>query len=279
MLNHLIVKFTVAIKYDFKGNPIDPEQQLLDDLAITDADWSVLDDTDLSTEVFTSSVTYDALNRPMTTTDPGGNVQAYTYDKGGALQKVKLNGDAYVKNIRYNAKGQRQAIWYGNGTKTSYTYDTDTFRLRRLQTVNVNNLSPHYNEILQDLHYWYDPVGNITEIQDDAQQTLFFDNSVVAPTQQFTYDALYRLTEAEGRERQGTNNFGTDDNYSDAAWQTSHKGDGNAVQNYKQKYTYDEAGNILELKHPLLEMFRRASLTVYKPDCNPVLANQFQNMG
>ncbi len=89
---------------------------------------------------------------------------------------------------------------------------------------------------MQALRYWYDPVGNVTGIQDDARQTLFFDNSVVAPTQQFTYDALYRLTEAEGRERQGTNNFGTDDNYSDAAWQTSHKGDGNAVQNYKQKY-------------------------------------------
>ncbi len=236
-------------EYDFKGNVLDTEQQLLDDPALTDADWSVLDDTDLSMEVFTSSVTYDALNRPVTTTDPGSNVHEFTYDKGGFLKKVKLNTDEYVKNIRYDAKGQRQAIWYGNGTKTSYTYDEFTFRLRRLLTVNVDSGNPHYNEKMQDLHYYYDPVGNITTIEDEAEQTLFYDNSIVAPTQKFTYDALYRLIKAKGRELIGTASFGTEDNWNDSPWQTTHKGDGNAVQNYKQKYTYDEAGNILELKH------------------------------
>ncbi|WP_160370485.1 RHS repeat domain-containing protein [Sphingobacterium humi] len=235
-------------EYDFKGNPLETQQQLLDDATLTDADWSGTPPA-LSTEVFTSSLTYDALNRPITTTDAGGNVQAYTYDKGGLLKSVELNSTIYVQDIHYDAKGQRQAIWYGNGTKTSYTYDPDTFRLRRLLTVNVDSLSPHYNEVLQDLHYWYDPVGNITRIQDDAQQTLFFNNSVVAPTQKFTYDALYRLIEARGRELIGTATFGASDNWNDSAWQTSHKGNGNAVQNYTQHYTYDEVGNILELQH------------------------------
>src|SRR5690554_5218268 len=228
--------------YDFKGNPLVTEQQLLDDATISDADWSL--NPSLNTEVFTSIITYDALNRPVTQTDPGGNVHEFTYDKGGFLKKVKLNTDEYVKDIHYNEKGQRSAIWYGNGTKTSYTYDEFTFRLRRLLTVNLNN-----NEILQDLNYWYDPVGNITEIQDNAQQTLFFNNAVIAPTQKFVYDALYRLIEAKGRELIGTADFGTKDNWNDSSWKTSHKGDGSAVQNYTQKYTYDEVGNILELQH------------------------------
>src|SRR5690606_41921355 len=73
--------------------------------------------------------------------------------------------------------------------------------------------------------------------------------SVVAPTQEFTYDALYRLIEAKGRELIGTASFGAEDNWNDAPWQTTHKGDGNAVQNYTQHYTYDEVGNILELQH------------------------------
>src|SRR5690554_4643275 len=47
----------------------------------------------------------------------------------------------------------------------------------------------------------------------------------------------------------GTADFGSEDNWNDAAWQTSHKGDGSAVQNYTQKYSYDEVGNILELQH------------------------------
>lgn len=71
----------------------------------------------------------------------------------------------------------------------------------------------------------------------------------MSPTQAFIYDALYRLIEATGRELIGTATFGATDNWNDSAWQTTHKGDGNAVQNYTQKYTYDAVGNILELRH------------------------------
>ena len=35
---------------------------------------------------------------------------------------------------------------------------------------------------MQDLGYVYDPAGNVTHIQDDAQQTLYFKNQVVTPT-------------------------------------------------------------------------------------------------
>ncbi|MBX9449846.1 MAG: RHS repeat-associated core domain-containing protein [Taibaiella sp.] len=157
---------------------------------------------------------------------------------------MKLNSGVYISDLHYDAKGQRMAIWYGNGTKTGYTYDPLTFRLRRLLTTGTSG-----TVIYQDLHYWYDASGNITEIQDDAQQTLYFNNSVVAPTQEFTYDALYRLIEAKGRELIGTASFGTEDNWNDSAWQTTHKGNGNAVQNYTQQYSYDEAGNILQVQH------------------------------
>jgi len=230
-------------EYDFKGNPLQTQQQLLNDATLTDVDWG--SSPALSTEVFTGSITYDALNRPVNTTDPGGNIQAFTYDKGGLLKTVALNDNSYVNDIHYDAKGQRQAIWYGNGTKTSYTYDPDTFRLRRLLTVNLST-----NTQLQDLNYYYDPVGNITTIRDDAQQTLFFNNSVVSPTQTFTYDALYRLTAATGRELKGTASFGNEDNWNDAPWMGQPQpGNGSAVQNYTQHYTYDAVGNILSLQH------------------------------
>jgi hypothetical protein len=53
---------------------------------------------------------------------------------------------------------------------------------------------------LQDLSYTFDPVGNILQITDAAQQTLFYNNSVVLPQNLFEYDALYRLVSATGRE-------------------------------------------------------------------------------
>ena len=57
------------------------------------------------------------------------------------------------------------------------------------------------------------------------------------------------MIQAEGRELIGTATFGAKDNWNDAAWQTTQKGDGNAVQNYAQLYPYDAVGNILELQH------------------------------
>jgi RHS repeat-associated protein len=240
-------KQSIPNGYDFKGNPIVAEQHLLADKILSDADWDTLTDSDLDTEAYSSASIMDALGRPVEMTDPGSNIHNYIYDKGGALKKVLLNSTEYVKDIHYNAKGQRDAIWYGNGTKTGYTYDDLNYRLRRLLTVNVDMASVHYNEILQDLNYWYDPVGNITQINDGAQQTLFYANTLIDPTQKFTYDALYRLIKAEGREQIGTNTFGPDDNTKDAAWKV-HLGS-DAAQTYVQRYTYDEAGNILELKH------------------------------
>ena len=92
---------------------------------------------------------------------------------------------------------------------------------------------------------------DITTIRDDSQQTIFYNNSVVSPSQDFTYDALYRLVRSEGREAVGLATFGSEDNYSDSAWMESTPLPSNtsAVQRYIQKYGYDKAGNIIQLQH------------------------------
>jgi RHS repeat-associated protein len=228
--------------YDFKGNPVLAKQSFFVDKTLTNADWSL--NPTLNTEEWTSNVLIDALNRPVRMVDQGGNTTEHLYDHGSALKKVKVGGVEYVKDIHYDAKGQRQSIWYGNDTKTSYTYDALTYRLTRLLTVKISS-----NDILQDLNYYYDPVGNITTIKDATQQPLFFNNTIVSPTQSFTYDALSRLIQAKGRELKGTATFGAEDNWKDSFWQTTHKGDGNATQTYVQNYTYDAVGNIKELQH------------------------------
>jgi RHS repeat-associated protein len=97
---------------------------------------------------------------------------------------------------------------------------------------------------LQDLNYYYDSVGNIVQVRDDAQQTHYFSNQVVAPTSTFEYDALYRLTKATGRELNGlvaptgadfVNNKGCPNTAS------------NAMRNYTYNYSYDQLGNILQM--------------------------------
>ena len=133
---------------------------------------------------------------------------------------------AGVTSIDYDAKAQRLRIDYTNGASTRYRYDPDTFRLVHLYThrdptftgdcdnpqpppptvAAPDNPPPNTPCGLQNLHYTYDPVGNITHIRDDAQQTIYFRNKRVEPSNDYTYDALYRLIDATGREHLGQTN-------------------------------------------------------------------------
>ena len=93
------------------------------------------------------------------------------------------------------------------------TYDPLTFRLVHLLTqrdaVAFPDDCPQPPPAgwpgcqVQNLFYTYDPAGNITDIRDDAQQTIYFRNARVEPSAEYTYDAIYRLIEATGREHLG----------------------------------------------------------------------------
>ena len=185
--------------FDFKGNLLRGTRQLVADYK-TVPDW--VGTVELEAEVFLSSATFDALNRPISLAMPDRSEIKPTYNEANLLEQVqaRLRGASgwtpFVLDVDYNAKGQRERIEYGNGTSASYAYDPLTFRLTHLQTLRGV-------ERLQDLAYTYDPAGNITHIQDDAQQTVFFANTVVEPHADYTYDALYQLIAATGREHIG----------------------------------------------------------------------------
>jgi RHS repeat-associated protein len=131
-----------------------------------------------------------------------------------------------------------------NRTTTIFSYDRETFRLTQLKTTRASD-----GAVLQNLQYTYDPVGNITEILDSAQQAVFFDNDVVLPVMAYVYDAIYRLTEGKGRELAG----GLADvqrDHNDLPLQSlPFANDTNAVRNYTEAYTYDAVGNILSMSH------------------------------
>ena len=79
---------------------------------------------------------------------------------------------------------------------------------------------------------------------------IFFNNQKITGVSKYTYDALYRLAEATGRENNAALNFGTCDNWNDKPFMHSmNPGDPMAVRNYTQQYQYDAVGNIMEMKH------------------------------
>ncbi|MBT3209769.1 MAG: hypothetical protein HN704_12715 [Bacteroidetes bacterium] len=235
--------FNTFIEYDFKGNLVYLRKRFCDAYNQT-IDWS--GSPALLSDIFNTEFTYDAMNRPKSMKQPDNSVIAYDYNKAGLLDKMKakIRGSAtwtdFVNNINYNEKGQRTKIFYENGSKTSYYYDAETFRLTRLLTTRDTG-----SDILQDINYTYDAVGNITEIEDDAQQTHYYSNSVVEPKGKYYYDALYRLTKATGRELSSLAMPSHTDFVNNLAVPNTAS---NAMQNYTQEYTYDELGNINQMK-------------------------------
>jgi YD repeat-containing protein len=147
-----------------------------------------------------------------------------------------------IADITYDAKGQRQSITYGNGAITRYEYDPQTYRLVRLST--KRKAAP---EQLQDLNYTYDPVGNITEIRDHAQQTVYFKNAVVEPHCAYEYDALNRLVKASGRENAKA--AGAPTHKSLAPDIGSFPQTDATLRNYTESYVYDSVGNIQQMRH------------------------------
>ena len=260
----------VTLTYDFRGRTVAQTRQVYEDIT-TEADWDALDglDTladieaepvigDLSAETFTVATAYDALDRVTEQTAPDTSRTAPGYDAAGRLVTVRVylrgavTATDFVTGIiasrRLNARGQRESITYANNTETSYEYDAQRLWLSRILT-NRSSASTHGAATLQDLGYTRDAVGNITGITDDAQEDVFFDNEQVTPDRTFLYDALYRLVEATGREKVGQTQT--------TAWYSAYAGTPGtipdetdpALRTYSQSYTYDEAGNILEMAH------------------------------
>ncbi|WP_437606295.1 RHS repeat-associated core domain-containing protein [Sorangium sp. So ce834] len=103
--------------------------------------------------------------------------------------------------------------------------------------------------MLKNLRYVYDPVGNIVEIGDSAQQTVFFNNDVVSPSAQYVYDAVYRLIEATGREHAGGLSDAPRDQNDLPIMSLPHPNNPQALRNYTEQYVYDAVGNLLRMVH------------------------------
>ena len=221
----------------------------------------------LQTAEYLSQTQYDALKRVVMITSPylaanaaSADVIVHGFGESGLLKTVDvyLRGaskpTSFVKNICNNEKGQRTCIWYGSNMVTRYGYDPNTFRLTNLTTTaSTQQTGNTYGfQTLQNLNYTYDPMGNITYINDLAQTTVFTNNQQVIPSSSYTYDAVYRLIQATGRQHTGQN---LPANYpptnSDSNWMVTNPSptDLTQLQNYVQSYIYDSVGNMQSMKN------------------------------
>lgn len=234
---------------------------------------------------FTAFSRFDAINRPVQMVTPHTaaglpSVIQPTYNEANLLERV----DVWVRQVAspsalldpatadihaiadtdYNARGQRTSIALGNGVVTTYDYDPETFRLTTIVTTRPNTFAANARTV-QELAYQYDAVGNITRLRDsaDIQNVVYFSNQRVEPSADYTYDPIYRLKIAKGREHLGQTvgvlnapvHVTQDDSprtHSGPNTRLLNPGDGNAMGNYTEQYAYDPVGNLLQMMHQVI---------------------------
>ncbi|QXI10739.1 RHS repeat domain-containing protein [Pseudomonas zeae] len=190
-------------------------------------------------EPFTTHHAFSPLGTLLEQTDAGGHRRRSRYSLAGQLKQTELlikdtsDWQPVLLEAQYNANEQIIEQLAGNRVLSTWTYDPADSRL------HTQSSRKDTGAVLQNLEYFYDPVGNITRIEDHAFQPRYFANQLIDGHRAFTYDSLYRLTSATG--------------YDDAPPPDipglPQPGDPNNRLNYTQTYQYDNGGNLIELCH------------------------------
>jgi RHS repeat-associated protein len=262
--------------YDFKGNPLEKRRRVVDDAAILGAfhgppadwaivpfrvDWSSSPAALLNPREYTISFTYDALSRPTAMRYPTdasavAKIARRRYSRAGALEAVEVDGvGGVVEHIAYDAKGQRTLIAFGNGVLTRYAYSEQTTRLVRLRTEHYQKLDAltyrPSGAVLQDLALQYDHIGNVLALTDRTPGA-GVPASVDGPDllhRRFTYDPLYRLESATGRESDVTV-VPPPACHTPGPWDMHpRRSDPSRARTYEEVFHYDDAGNLTRLEH------------------------------
>ncbi|WGK88685.1 RHS repeat domain-containing protein [Pseudomonas migulae] len=242
-------------EYGVGGSLLAEQTRFLRDLE--QPDWSSeFAEAKLEDEVFETSWQYGPVGEMHRQTDAVDNVRSFAYDRAGQLRetRLKLAGSSeeprlLVSEIRYDAFGRGVSERAGNGVITIARYAGEDGRLLQLQSCDVDG------EPLQDFSYGYDPVGNITCIEDQAQPTRHFNNQRIDPNCCYGYDSLYQLIKATGSEV-------SQPSYGPAlpTWQTTPL-EPNQLRNYTQTFNYDAAGNLQIRHHSGAETFEMFTAT------------------
>ena len=256
-------------EFGLTGAVIEQTQHCLKDLITPD--WpepaaerdALLEPGDGATTRWTS----DPLGEAIDQTDALGNLQTSTYTVSGLLKEQRLQLDGQVSqtlvgDIRYDAQDRVESETAGNGVVSTARYGAEDGRLLELKAVRSSG------EVLQDLAYDYDPVGNVTRLEDRAQPIRYFANQRIEPVSTYQYDTLYQLVEATGRELASVNHGPVFADFQSPP-------DPTQLANYTQTYRYDAGGNLQQLTHVGSQSHSRTLVTARHSNRSlPVINNQ-----
>ena len=184
--------------------------------AYADYARTVTEEVDLAGVVddYTFTTESDYLGRVASIEYPDDETVTYSYDSLGRPSDLEGSSVGSLIELAYNTRSQIETASLGNGLVVQNCYDLETTRLlaRRAYPGSAQSCAvANPADAPLNFTYAYDDGGDITGLQDLVRGESFA----------FEYDDLDRLTEAEGL--------------------------GQTEIAYRERYSYDEIGRILEV--------------------------------
>ncbi|OQY45667.1 MAG: hypothetical protein B6242_09790 [Anaerolineaceae bacterium 4572_78] len=116
---------------------------------------------------------YDVLGNLTTVTNPLEQVTSYTYNYRNQIEMISQSLDRMIA-FNYNVVGNLTDMTDSEGHTSHYKYDS----LNQPTIIDYSDSTP-------DVHFFYDTMGNLAEMQDGTGITTYI------------YDALYHLTNVQ----------------------------------------------------------------------------------
>lgn len=254
--------------YSFDGHASETSRQLRQDYK-TEANWDDNGDEQNKValaEAFVSIQQIDAIGKLLEETLPDNTTLRPTYNTMGLIESLSVDlqssgtPETIIQHIDYDVHNAPVQVQYGNGVTARMTYEETTQRLvhyfsYRMPKQLVGDAVAEKDrprEILQDIHYTYDPVGNIVQKIDRSFKTVFNNNQSVAPLSDYVYDPIYRLVSATGRQLKYKGILSTHRKWKEENGipsQMSNPNDLKQLEGYQEHYHYDTENNLLGLHH------------------------------
>lgn len=175
--------------------------------------WTVkrIKDAEDQTNAFTTAMDYDSMDRVKRLYYPDSTHVSYQYNTRGLLDQIP----GIIESMTYYPSGQVDTRTLTNGVTTHYSFDN------RLRLVVLESTRTSDSRMFQDYYYGHDYVSNITLVEDYRTDEDFAAmaaelGSSQAETEKhsaaarYTYDSLYRLTQASAPDSFGTTTYRTD---------------------------------------------------------------------
>ncbi|MDU8913757.1 RHS repeat-associated core domain-containing protein [Aestuariicoccus sp. MJ-SS9] len=225
--------------YSLSGEPQRHSRQFVSDWT-QPADWSTPGSVPMDSAIWKSQAVYDSDGRTLDALTPNGSHVTYDLYRNGWIKAVHATPQGVTDTetvagpILYAATGRVSEVDFGNGVHTTREFEPTTQHLTSIRTKGTSG------EMLQDISYAYDPVGNVTNATNHLP--IPGDPAKTSGASEYVYDSLYRLRSATGRAATGLSK--------EAGWAPPLVPvQDHAIETYAQAFDYDVATNLTSVNY------------------------------